>query len=173
MPRGFPLKKLIAASLLLLFTSLAPAQEKTYDVPGQFSFQYADGWSKGVRKGGSPGELEWLVSTANSTASFHAVLAHADFSYDDWLRRTIKQASPERSLASKSEFVTASGDKGYKLVWSIKATNGQALTSYSYMFKGKGDSQLQLSGMVDTPNAAKFELAFDGFAKSLVVSTGK
>lgn len=168
------MKKLIAAAaLLLLFTSLAPAQEKTYDVPGQFSFQYSDGWSKGARKGGSPGELEWLVSTADPTASFHAVLAHADFSYDDWLHRTIKQATPERSLAAKSEFVTAAGDKGYKLVWSIKAPNGQALTSYNYMFKGKGDSQLQLSGMVDSPNAAKFEPTFDSFAKSLVIPKGK
>jgi len=168
------LKKLIAlAALLVLFTSLAPAQEKTYDVPGAFSFQYSDGWSKGARKGGAPGELEWLVSTVDPTCSFHAVLAHADFSYDDWLRRTIHQATPERSLAAKSEFVTNSGEKGYKLVWSIKAPDGKSLTSYNYMFKGKGDSQLQLSGMVDTPNAVKFEPAFDSFAKSLVIPKGK
>ncbi len=168
------MKKLIAAAaLLLLFTAMAPAQEKTYDVPGEFSFQYSDGWNKGARKGGSPGELEWLVSTSDPTASFHAVLAHADFSYDDWLHRTIKQATPERALASKTEFVASNGEKGYKLVWNIKAPKGQSLTSYNYMFKGKGDSQLQLSGMVDAANAAKFEPAFDSFAKSLVISKGK
>ena len=168
------MKKLIAAAaLLMLLTSLAPAQEKTYDVSGAFSFQYSDGWSKGTRKGGASGELDWLVSTADPTASFHAVLAHADFSYDDWLRRTIKHATPERALASKSEFVTTGGDKGYKLVWSIKAPNGQSLTSYNYMFKAKGESQLQLSGMVDTPSAARFEPIFDNFAKSLVIPKGK
>ena len=30
-------------------------------------------------------ELDWLVSTADPTATFHPVLAHADFSYDDWI----------------------------------------------------------------------------------------
>lgn len=168
------MKKIFAiAALLMLFTALAPAQEKTYEVPGQFSFQYSDSWSKGARKGGAPGELDWLVSTVDPTCSFHAVLAHADFSYDDWIRRTIHQATPERALASKTEFVTTAGDKGYKLVWSIKAPDGKSLTSYNYMFKGKGDSQLQLSGMVDTPNAAKFESQFDTFAKSLVIPKGK
>ena len=77
------------------------------------------------------------------------------------------------SREAKTEFATAAGDKGYKLIWTIKGPNGQALTSYNYMFKGKGDSQLLLSAMVDTPNAAKFEPVFDGFAKSLVISTGK
>ncbi len=168
------MKKIFAiAALLMLLTALAPAQEKTYDVPGQFTFKYSDDWSKGPRKGGAPGELEWLVSTVDPTCSFHSVLARADFSYDDWVRRTIHQATPERALASKKEFVTAAGDKGYKLVWNIKAPNGQSLTSYNYMFKGKGDSQLQLSGMVDTPNAAKFEPTFDAFAQSLVISKGK
>jgi len=168
------LKKLIAAAaLFFLFTSLAPAQEKSYDVPGQFSFQYGDGWNKGHRKGATDGELDWLVSTADPTASFHPVLAHADFTYDSWIRRTMNQATPERALASKSEFATAVGDIGYKLTWTIKGPNGQALTSYNYMFRGKGDSQLLLSAMVDTPNAAKFEPLFDGFAKSLVIPKGK
>jgi hypothetical protein len=168
------LKKFIAiAALVLLFASFAPAQEKTYDVPGQFSFQYSDGWNKGHRKGGTEGELDWLVNTADPTASFHPVLAHADFTYDDWLRRTKNQATPERSLASKVEFATTAGDKGFKLVWNIKSPDGRALISYNYMFKGKGDSQLLLSAVVDAPSAAQFEPVFDGFAKSLVVSKSK
>jgi len=168
------LKKLIAAAaLLLLFVSLAPAQEKTYDVPGQFSFHYTDGWNKGHRKGATEGELDWIVSAADPTASFHPVLAHADFTYDSWIRRTMNQATPERALGSKSEFVTAEGDKGFKLVWNIKAPDGKQLTSYSYMFSGKGSSQLQLSGMVDAESAGKFEPIFDTFAKSLVISKGK
>ena len=168
------MKKLIAAAaLLMLLTSFAPAQEKTFDVPGQFSFQYSDGWNKGHRKGGTEGELDWLVSTANPIATFHPVLAHADFNYDDWIRRTIHQATPERALASKTEFVTADGNQGYKLVWNIKSTDGKTFTSFNYMFKGKGTSQLLLSGLVDTANAAKFEPAFDTFAKSVAVSKGK
>jgi len=169
------LKKLIAAAaLLVLLTSFAPAQEKTYDVPGQFSFQYSDGWNKGHRKGATEGELDWLVSTANPIATFHPVLAHADFNYDDWIRRTIHQATPERALASKTEFVTADGNQGYKLVWNIKAADGKTFTSYNYMFKGKGGtSQLLLSGLVDTANMAQFEPIFDTFAKSVVVAKGK
>jgi hypothetical protein len=168
------LKKLLAGILLaLLLVSFAPAQEKTYDVPGQFSFQYSDGWNKGHRKGGTEGEMDWLVSAADSTASFHPVVAHADFAFDSWVRRTINQATPERALASKTEFATASGVKGFKLVWNIKAPGGQQLTSYNYMFSGKGSSQLLLSGMVDAASASKFEPAFDGFAKSLVIDKGK
>ncbi|HZD30197.1 MAG TPA: hypothetical protein VE779_00910 [Candidatus Angelobacter sp.] len=166
-------KVIAAAALLLLLTSLVSAQEKTYDVAGQFSFKYGDGWTKGHRKGGTEGELDWLVSTSDPIANFHPVLARADFSYDDWLRRTIHQATPERSLASKTEFTTAAGDRGYKFVWNIKSPDGKALTSYSYMFKGKSDAQLQLSGLVDAASASQFESVFDGFAKSLVISKGK
>ena len=72
-----------------------------------------------------------------------------------------------------TEFVTAEGNQGYKLVWNIKAPDGKTFTSYNYMFKGKGSSQLLLSGMVDTASAAKFEPVFDTFAKSVVVSKGK
>ena len=164
------MKKLfILVSLLALVASAALAQEKTYDVPGVFSFQYPDGWNKGSRKGGAPGELDWLVSTANPSASFHAVVGHADFSYDDWLKRTMKQATPERVLASKADFVTSSGLKGTKLVWNIKAPDGKQLTSYNYLFSGKGNSQLQLNAMVDAADTSKFEPQFDSLAKSLVI----
>lgn len=168
------MKKLfVGAAMLVLFVSAALAQEKTYDLPNEFSFKYSDGWNKGARKGGASGELDWLVSTTDPSATFHPVLAHADFSYDDWLHRTVKQATPERSLASKTEFVTANGEKGYKLVWNIKGANGQQFTSYNYLFHGKGNTQLQLSGLVDAASGAKFEPLYDGFAKSLVISTGK
>jgi len=164
------LKNLIAvAALLLALASPTFAQDKTYDDPGQFSFKYSDGWNKGHRKGATEGELDWLVSSADPTASFHVVLAHADFTYDSWIRRTMNQATPERALASKTEFVTAEGDKGFKLVWNIKAPDGKQLTSYNYMFSGKGSSQLLLSGMVDSASAPKFEPVFDAFAKSLVI----
>ena len=167
------MKKLfVLAVMLVLCASAGLAQEKTYDVPGVFSFKYTDGWNKGPRKGGTANELDWLVSASTPSASFHAVIARADFSFDDWLRRTIKQATPDRALVSKSEFVTAEGNRGYKLTWNIKAPSGQTLTSYNYMFSGKGSSQLLLSGIVDTANAAKFEPIFDTFAKSLVVSKG-
>lgn len=167
------MKFIASAALLFMLISIAPAQETTYQVTGQFSFQYADGWNKGHRKGATDGELDWLVSTADPTASFHPVLANADFTYDSWIRRTMNQATPERSLTAKTEFATAAGAKGFKLTWTIKGANGQALTSYNYMFKGKGDSQLQLSAMVDAASAPKFEPVFDSFAKSLVIDKGK
>jgi hypothetical protein len=164
---------LVVAAMLALFACVGVAQEKRYDVPGVFSFSYGDGWSKGPRKGGSHAELDWLVSTANANASFHAVLARADFSYDDWIRRTIKTATPDRVLASKSDFVTSSGEKGFKLVWNVKASNGQQFVTDNYMFRGKGDTQIQLSGTVDAADSAKFEPVFDGFAKSFAITNAK
>jgi hypothetical protein len=166
-------KMFVSIAMLVLFAAAAVAQEKTYEVPNEFSFKYSDGWNKGHRKGATADELEWLVSTSDPIASFHPILAHADFSYDDWIRRTVKQATPERALASKTDFVTAEGDKGQKLVWNIKAKDGKTLTSYNYMFDGKKNSQLQLSAIVDTASAAKFEPEFDQFAKSLVIDKGK
>ena len=41
-----------------------------------------------------------------------AVLARADFSYADWIRRNIKNASPDRVLVSKGDFVISGGEKG-------------------------------------------------------------
>jgi hypothetical protein len=167
-------KKLFAfAALLMMFATIGLAQEKRYDVPGVFSFAYGDGWSKGPRKGGAATELDWLVSTGNSNASFHAVLARADFSYDDWIRRTIKSATPSRVLASKGDFVTTSGEKGYKLVWNVKTTSGQQFVTYDYLFHGKGDTQIMLSGTVDAVNAAATEPVFDGFAKSFALTKAK
>jgi hypothetical protein len=159
--------------MLALFASIGLAQEKQYAVPGAFSFTYSDGWSKGPRKGGSAAELDWLVNTANPTASFHAVAARADFSYDDWIKRMIKTASPERALVSKGEFESSSGEKGYKLVWKIKASDGQQYITDQYLYRGKGDSQILLSGTVDVANAEKFAPEFDAFAKSLQVTRTK
>jgi hypothetical protein len=168
------LKKLFAGVLLaLLLVSLAPAQEKTYDVPGQFSFKYADGWKKAHRQGASEGELDWLQSTADPLAYFHPVLANGNFSYDDWVRRIMNQATPDSQLASKSEFATAAGAKGEKLVWNIKTKTGEKQIWYYYMFSGKGNSQLLLNGRVDADSAAKFEPVFDGFAKSLAIDKAK
>ena len=168
------MRKLCALPILIaLLASLSVAQEKTYDVPGAFSFQYGDGWNKGPRKGSAPGELDWLVSASNPNASFHTVLAHADFSFDDWLHRTIKQATPDRALAARTDFVTTGGLKGYTLTWNIKAQNGEQYTSFNYLFPGRNNSQLQLSGLVDAADAAKFESTFDSFAKSLVLASGK
>jgi hypothetical protein len=166
-------KLLVVAAMLALLASIGLAQEKQYDVPGVFSFSYGDGWSKGPRKGGSPKELDWLVNTGNASASFHTVLARADFSYDDWLRRTIKTASPDRVLASKSEFVSTSGEKGYKLVWNIKASTGEQFVSSQYLFKGKGDTQILLSGTVAVADSSKFDPVFDGFAKSFAITKSK
>ena len=168
------MKKLfVVIAMLALFTSIGFAQEKRYDVPGVFSFYYTDGWTKGPRKGGSATELDWLVYPATPSANFHAVLARADFSYDDWLRRTIKQASPERVLASKEEFITTSGEKGYKLVWNVKGASGAQYVTNNYLFHGKGDTQILLSGTVDAADAEKFEPMFDGFAKSFTITKSK
>jgi hypothetical protein len=166
-------KLLVIAALLAFFASIGLAQEKQYDVPSVFSFSYGDGWSKGPRKGGSAAELPWLVSTSDPTASFHAVLARADFSYDDWIKRMIKAATPERALASKGDFESTSGEKGYKLVWKVKAANGDQFTNVQYLFRGKGDSQILLSGMVDVANAEKIAPEFDTFAKSFKITKAK
>lgn len=166
-------KLLVMAAMLALFASLAFAEIKQYDVPGVFSFQYSDGWSKGPRKGATAKELDWLVNTASPTASFHAVLARADFSYDDWIRRTIKTASPERVLVSKGDFVSTSGEKGFRLVWNIKTASGQEFVSTQYLFKGKGDTQILLSGTVDASEEAKFQPVFDGFAQSFAITKAK
>jgi hypothetical protein len=166
-------KLLIVAAMLALFASVGVAQEKKYDVPGVFSFTYGDGWSKGPRKGGSATELEWLVNMATPNASFHAVLARADFSYDDWIRRNIKNASPDRVLVSKGDFVTTGGEKGYKLVWNIKTPNGEQFVADNYFFRGKGDTQVLLSGTADAANAEKFGPVFDGFAKSFTITKAK
>ena len=166
-------KLLVVAVMLALFASTGYAQEKRYEVPGVFSFNYSDGWTKGPRKGATATELDWLVNPSTPSASFHAVLARADFSYDDWIRRTIKTASPERVLASKGDFVTTSGEKGYKLVWNVKAANGGQYVTDNYLFHGKGATQIQLSGMVDAADAEKFEPVFDGFAKSFAITKSR
>jgi len=164
---------LVMAIMLALFASIGVAQEKQYDVPGVFSFSYGDGWTKGPRKGGSATELPWLVSSSDATASFHAVLARADFSYDDWIKRMIKAATPERALASKGDFESSSGEKGYKLTWKVKAANGDQFVTNQYLFRGKGDSQVLLSGTVDAANAEKFAPVFDEFAKSFKITKAK
>lgn len=166
-------KLFVFPALLMLLSSLAMAQEKTYEVPGAFSFQYADGWTKAPRQGRASGELDWLVNTANPRADFHPVLAHADFSYDDWLRRTLHQATPEKALTAKTEFVTTSGVKGYKLTWNIKPPNAPESIHYTYLFPGKDNSQLQLNARVPVADASKFEPTFDSFAKSLTLAPGK
>lgn len=158
---------------MALLASIGLAQESRYDVAGVFSFNYSDGWTKGPRKGATASELDWLVNPATPSATFHAVLARADFSYDDWIRRTIKTASPERVLASKGEFVTTSGEKGYKLVWNVKGANGAQFVTDNYMFHGKGDTQVLLSGTVDAADASKFEPVFDGFAKSFTLTKSR
>lgn len=166
-------KLLILIGLLALVASAGLAQEKQYDVPGAFSFTYGDGWSKGPRKGGPANELDWLVSTTNPNATFHAVQGHADMSYDDWIKHNAKIATPDRVLASQGEFASASGEKGFKMVWNVKAKNGAQFVTTQYLFRGKGDTQILLSGTVDKADAAKFEPVLDGFAKSLTIAGAK
>ena len=168
------MKKVLAVALFsMLLAPICLAQGSQYDVPGVFSFSYSDGWTKGPRKGATSTELDWLVYPGVPTANFHAVLARADFSYDEWIRRTIKTATPDRILVSKGDFVTTGGEKGYKLVWSVKSPSGVQYVSNNYLFKGKGDTQILLSGSVDEANAAKFSPMFDAFAKSFAISKSK
>ncbi len=168
------MKRLIAfAALLALYASVAVAEEKKYDVPGVFSFSYGDGWNKGQRNGAKATELDWLVSTTDPNATFNAVMTRADFSYQDWITKTIKTATPYRVLTSKGDFTSASGEKGYKLVWTIKSQNGEELIRNQYLFRGKGDTQILLSGMVDSAQAAQFAPIFDDFAKSFAITKSK
>jgi hypothetical protein len=168
------LKKLLPMAVMLaLFVSISVAEDHTYEVAGVFSFNYSDGWTKGPRKGGNATELDWLVNPTVPSANFHAVLARADFSYDDWIRRSIKTASADRVLVSKGDFVTTSGEKGYKLVWAIKSPNGAQYVTNNYLFHGKGDTQIQLSGTIDAADADKFAPIFDGFAKSFTLVKSK
>jgi hypothetical protein len=164
---------LVVAAMLALFASIGLAQEKQYDVPGVFSFSYGDGWNKGQRKGASAKELDWLVSTSDPNASFNAVTAHADYTYDEWIQRTVKTASPYRVLAAKGGFESSSGEKGYRLVWKVKAQTGEDLLRQQYLFRGKGDTQILLNGTVDAANAEKFGPEFDAFAKSIVIDKNK
>ena len=166
-------RSLSLAIILTLFASISFAEDHKYEVAGVFSFDYSDGWTKGPRKGGAATELDWLVYPTVPSANFHAVLARADFSYDDWIRRTIKTASADRVLVSKADFVTTSGEKGYKLVWAIKSANGGQYVTNNYLFHGKGDTQVQLSGTIDAANADKFAPVFDGFAKSFTLINSK
>lgn len=168
------MKSLLPLALILaLFASIGFAEDHKYEVAGVFSFDYSDGWTKGPRKSGTATELDWLVYPSVPSANFHAVLARADFSYDDWIRRTIKTATADRVLVSKGDFVTTSGEKGYKLVWAIKSPNGGEYVTNNYLFHGKGDTQVQLSGTVDAANADKFAPIFDGFAKSFTLIKSK
>ena len=166
-------KLLVVAAMLALFPSIGVAQEKTYEVPGVFSFSYGDGWSKGQRKGADGKELDWLVSTSDPNASFNAIMARAEYGYDDWIQRTIKTAGPYRVLASKGEFKTTTGNSGYRLVWKVKTTAGEEIVRQQYLFRGKGDTQIVLSGAVDATNAEKFAPEFDAFAKSFTLIKSK
>ena len=74
---------------------------------------------------------------------------------------------------SKGDFVTTSGEKGYKLVWAIKSQNGSQYVTNNYLFHGKGDTQVQLSGTIDAANADKFAPIFDSFAKSFTLIESK
>jgi len=159
-------KLLVVAAMLALLASIGLAQEKPYDVPGMFSFSYGDGWNKGQRKGASAKELDWLVSTSDPNASFTVITTNVDLSYDDWIKHTIKSATPYKVLTSKSEFQSSSGEKGYKMVWKVKTSTGEDLVQQQYLFRGKADSQITLSGTVDAANAEKFAPQFDAFAKS-------
>ena len=168
------MKKPVPIALILaLLASVGVAEEHKYEVQGVFSFNYSDGWTKGPRKGVAATELDWLVYPSVPSANFHAVLARADFSYDDWIRRTVKTASPDRVLVSKGDFVTTSGENGYKLVWAIKSPNGSQYVTHNYLFQGKGDTQVQLSGTIDAANAERFAPIFDGFAKSFTLIKSK
>ncbi len=162
------IKSLITAVLLL--TTVLFAESRQYDIPGVGSFSYGDGWNKGQRGGSTAGELDWLVSTADKNANFHVIVARADVSYDDWVKNTMKTASPFRVLASKQDFVTTSGEKGTKLSWKIKTKDGKDLVIDQYLFRGKGDLQIQLSGLSPADDAATFDPVFDGFAKSFVLT---
>jgi hypothetical protein len=166
-------KLFLVGIVMVILASVGLAEVNQYEVPSVFSFSYGDGWTKGPRKGGSAAELPWLVNTADPTASFHAVLARADFSYDDWIKRMIKSATPERALVSKGDFDSTSGEKGYKLVWKIKAANGQEFVTDQYLYRGKGDTQILLSGTADAANADKFATEFDSFAKSFKITKAK
>lgn len=151
-----------------MLAPLAIAQSQ-YEVPGVFSFSYGDGWTKGARKGAAPKELDWLVSTSNHDANFHADVTQSEVPFDNWVKEAAKGTSPERTLVSREPFSTTSGVKGYKLVWKVKASSGNSFVRDQYFFRGNHDAKIQLSGMVPAADAATFEPIYDSFAKSLLV----
>lgn len=157
--------------LAFIVGTLAPmaVAQNQYDVPGVFSFTYGDGWTKGARKGAAPKELDWLVSTSNHDANFHADVTQSEVPFDNWVKEAAKGASPDRALTSREPFTTASGVKGYKLTWKVKTTSGNMFVRDQYFFRGNRDAKIQLSGMAPASEAASFEPAYDGFAKSLTV----
>ena len=166
-------KLLVVTAMLALLAPIGLAEDKQYDVPGVFSFTYGDGWNKGQRNGADAKELDWLVSTSDPHATFNAIMARADYSYDDWIQRTIKTAGAYRVLTSRNDFKTTSGTSGYRLVWRVKAATGEDMVRQQYLFRGKGDTQILLSGMVDAANAEKFGSEFDAFAKSFAITKSK
>lgn len=160
------MRKLLLVAMLLAAAGMALAQENTYEVPGEGSFHYGAGWTKGQRSGAKAVELDWLVNTSDKNVNFHATIARADASYDDWIRNTVKLATPQRVLQAQQEFVTSAGEKAYKLVWLIKPAAGEALMLNQYLFWGKGNTQVLLSGVAPQTDAATFDPMFDSFAKS-------
>lgn len=163
------MKQILFVLLVLsLFAPAAVVAQNQYDVPGIFSFTYGDGWTKGARKGAPPKELDWLVSTSNRDASFHPEVAESEVAFDTWVNQSTKGATPERAMVSKEAFTTASGVKGYKVVWKIKSASGQQFVRDQYFFRGKKDAKIELTGIAPEADAATFEPLYDGFAKSLV-----
>jgi hypothetical protein len=150
---------------------LAPAAvaQGQYDVPGVFTFNYGDGWTKGARKGAPPKELDWLVNNTNHDANFHADVTESEVSFDNWVNEAAKQVSPSRALVSRDSFTTTSGLKGYKLTWKVKTTTGHDFVRDQYFFHGNHDAKIQLSGMAPAADAATFDPVYDAFAKSLTV----
>lgn len=163
------MKQIFCLALLIgLLAPLAAAQSQ-YDVPGVFSFAYGDGWTKGARKGAAPKELDWLVSSGNHDANFHADVIQSEVPFDNWVTEAAKGVTPDRSLTSREPFTTTSGVKGYKLSWKVKTTSGNTFVRDQYFFRGNHDAKIQLSGMAPASDAATFEPVYDAFAKSLVL----
>jgi membrane-bound inhibitor of C-type lysozyme len=59
------------------------------------------------------------------------------------------------------------------LVWAVTSPSGAQYVTNNYLFHGKGDTQVQLSGTIDADNAEKFAPIFDRFAKSFALSKSK
>ena len=58
-------------------------------------------------------------------------------------------------------------------MWVVKSPSGAQYVTNNYLFPGKGDTQVQLSGTIDAGNAERFAPIFDRFAKSFALIKSK
>ncbi len=162
------MRKFALLTVLLLFGLALFAQENRYEIKGEFSFSYPQGWQK-VARPNAASEPEWLVMPGVA-AMFRPVVGHGDSPLKKWVDESVKaNATDKRVLLSRAEFVTAAGEKGVKLRWkSTTKSNTELLLDEYYFTRNKG-IQLQFTGVAPFGEAETYEPVYDANMKSLVL----